>query len=35
MCGLDENWYGKKYQVSDNAIRKWVKGYGYDPKSIK
>lgn len=26
---------GKKHGVSDNAIRKWVKGYGYDPKTIK
>lgn len=26
---------GEKYGVSDNAIRKWVKGYGLDPKTIK
>lgn len=26
---------GKKYGVSDNAIRKWIKGYGYNPKTIK
>lgn len=26
---------GKKYGVSDNAIRKWVKSCGVDPKSIK
>lgn len=26
---------GKKYNVSDNAIRKWVKAYNIDPKNIK
>ena len=25
---------GKKYGVSDNAVRKWLKNYGVDPKSI-
>lgn len=26
---------GKKYGVSDTAVRKWVKSYGYDPKTLK
>jgi hypothetical protein len=26
---------GRVYDVSDNAVRKWVKAYGVDPKSIK
>ena len=26
---------GKMYDVSDNAVRKWVVGYGYDPKTIR
>lgn len=26
---------GRMFDVSDNAIRKWVKRYGVDPKSIK
>lgn len=26
---------GKKYGVSDNSIRKWVKSYGKNPKTIK
>lgn len=26
---------GAKYGVSDNAVRKWVRGYGYNPKTIK
>lgn len=26
---------GKFYGVTDNAVRKWVVGYGEDPKSIK
>lgn len=26
---------GNKYGVSDNAIRKWLKVYGVDPKSVK
>ena len=26
---------GKKYGVSDNAVRKWVRGYGYDCKAIR
>lgn len=26
---------GRKYGVSDNAVRKWVKSEGYDPKTIK
>lgn len=26
---------GKKYGVSDNAIRKWVKAYGLNPKEVK
>ncbi len=26
---------GKKYGVSDNTIRKWVKKFGYDPKSLR
>lgn len=25
---------GKKYGVSDNTIRKWLKAYGVDPKTI-
>lgn len=25
---------GKKYGVSDNTIRKWIKNMGYDPKKI-
>jgi hypothetical protein len=31
------NWaaVGRKYGVTDNAIRKWVRFYGLDPKSIK
>lgn len=31
------NWcaVARKYNVSDNAIRKWVRFYGVDPKSIK
>lgn len=33
MIGFSKT--GKKYNVSDNAIRKWVKSYGVDPKSIK
>lgn len=24
----------KKYGVSDNALRKWVKSYGYNPKTL-
>lgn len=24
----------KKYGVSDNAIRKWVKSYGFNPKTL-
>lgn len=26
---------GIKYDVSDNAVRKWIKSYGLDPKIIK
>lgn len=26
---------GKLYGVSDNAVRKWVRKFGHDPKSIK
>ncbi len=26
---------GEKYGVSDNAVRKWIKSYGLDPKQIK
>ena len=26
---------GKKYGVSDNAIRKWIRSYGIDPKTIR
>ena len=26
---------GRLYKISDNAVRKWVKGYGLDPKTIK
>jgi rubredoxin len=26
---------GIKYDVSDNAVRKWIKSYGLDPKVIK
>lgn len=26
---------GKLYGVSDNAVRKWVKNFGHDPKTIK
>ena len=26
---------GRKYGVSDNAVRKWIKSYGLDPKTIK
>lgn len=26
---------GKKYDVSDNAVRKWFKKYGIDPKKVK
>jgi hypothetical protein len=25
----------KLYEVSDNAVRKWVKKYGYDPKTLE
>lgn len=28
-------WVGNKYNVSDNTIRKWIRGYGVDPKTIK
>lgn len=26
---------GKDYGVSDNAVRKWVRSYGYDPKTLE
>lgn len=26
---------GRMYDVSDNAVRKWIKKYGHDPKTIK
>lgn len=26
---------GKRYGVSDNAIRKWVRDYGVDPKTLR
>lgn len=26
---------GKMYNVSDNAVRKWVKGWGFDPNTIR
>ena len=28
-------WVGKKYGVSDNAVRKWVRFYGADPKRLR
>lgn len=38
ISDIKENGYSKtglKYGVTDNAIRKWVKYYGIDPKNIK
>lgn len=33
--GLSYKAVGRMYNVSDNAIRKWVKKFGYDPKTLK
>ena len=34
LKSLNYTQVGKMYGVSDNAVRKWVKKYGYDPKAL-
>ncbi len=34
LKSLNYTQVGKMYGVSDNAVRKWVKKYGYDPKTL-